>query len=403
MNRATGAADSTSSVAACAAHIHIEIMEARASEAVGLMRRFAEETGVSSDRPQRRYLWTDAFAVANFIGLARATGDPACAERALQLVRRVHQVLARHRPEDQRSRWLGASAGPAHPTRGGLRIGKRLPERAPGEPLDPRLEWDRDGQYFHYLTRWMHALDLVTRATGEPMFNQWARELAEVAHRAFTVAGPPPRMVWKMSVDLSRVLVSSMGQHDPLEGYVCCRQLDATAVASGRPPILERQRDDFERMIDTDELVTTDPLGIGGLLLDAHRLADLGGDEDLVLALLAAALVGLRAHLGEVDLGAPANRRLAFRELGLAIGLAAAERIEHGGAGRRAALVSALAEHAPAGDAIEAFWRRREHRDTPSWREHGDINDVMLATRLVPDGLLDLRARTAGEASAVFC
>ena len=78
--------------------------------------------------------------------------------------------------------------GEAHPTRGGLRIGKPLPERGADEPLDERLEWDRDGQYFHYLTKWMHALDQVARATGEPRFNVWARELADAAHRAFTYA-----------------------------------------------------------------------------------------------------------------------------------------------------------------------------------------------------------------------
>ena len=73
---------------------------------------------------------------------------------------------------------LGEREGEDHPTQGGLRIGKRLPERRPGDPFDEQLEWDRDGQYFHYLTRWMHALDLVARSTREPRFNVWARELA---------------------------------------------------------------------------------------------------------------------------------------------------------------------------------------------------------------------------------
>ena len=68
------------------------------------------------------------------------------------------------------------------------RIGKPLPERGPDEPLDERLEWDRDGQYFHYLTKWMHALDQVARATGEPTLQPWARELADAAHRAFVYA-----------------------------------------------------------------------------------------------------------------------------------------------------------------------------------------------------------------------
>ena len=367
------------------------------------MTRFAERTGVSSGRPPRRYLWTDAFAVANLIGLGRTLGDRTSTELAMQLVRCVHNVLGRHRPDDARRRWLSAEAGPAHPTRGGLRIGKPLPERAPGEPLDPRLEWDRDGQYFHYLTKWMHALDQVSRAAREPMFNDWARELAEVAHRAFTVDGVPRRMVWKMSVDLTRVLVPSMGAHDPLDGHVTCRQLDATAVATGRPPRLERQRDDFASMIDRAALATADLLGVGGLLFDAYRLDHLGGDDDLVIGVLTAALAGMRAVRSQGQLAGPADRRLAFRELGLAIGLAALARIAPSGSPRRAALVAALGEHAPVRGAIESFWLRPEHRETPTWREHADINDVMLATSLAPEGLLDLGPAVRHEAPAVFC
>ena len=373
-------------------------MEARRSQVLRLMSSFADRTGVSSSRPPRRYLWTDAFGVANLLGLA-GPADATCAELALQLIRSVHQVLARHRPDDARNRWLSPDAGPGHPTRGGLRIGKPLPERAAGASLDPSLEWDRDGQYFHYLTKWMHALDLASRRLGGSMFNQWARELAVVAHRAFTVGG---RMVWKMSVDLTRVLVPSMGQHDPLEGYVTCRQLDATAIAAGLPAILHDQRDDFLAMIDPALLATADPLGIGGLLFDAHRLDQLGGDDDLVVALLTAALAGLRAWLDQVDLAAPAERRLAFRELGLGIGLAAASRMREGGSSRRAALLAAIAEHLPLRAVIESFWLLPEHRATAAWREHGDINPVMLATCLLPDGFLDLRVASAGDAASVF-
>src|SRR5205823_2312671 len=105
------------------------------------------------------------------------------------LVERVHQSLGKHRPDDSRSGWISGlpeEIALAHPTRGGLRIGKTLPERGPDEAFDERLEWDRDGQYFHYLTKWMHALDQVSRATKEPRYNLWARELAQVAYRAFS-------------------------------------------------------------------------------------------------------------------------------------------------------------------------------------------------------------------------
>jgi hypothetical protein len=48
-------------------------------------------------------------------------------------------------------------------------------------------------------------------------------ELAKTAHKKFTYLpnhGIRKRMYWKMSIDLNRALVHSMGQHDPLDGYV---------------------------------------------------------------------------------------------------------------------------------------------------------------------------------------
>ncbi|MEN8259441.1 MAG: hypothetical protein ABFS02_02445, partial [Pseudomonadota bacterium] len=103
----------------------------RIQEALELMTGFAERTGLSSERPQQRYLWTDAFAVCNFLGLARVTGEKRYAEMTLRLVDRVHHTLGRHRGDDSRKGWisgLSEQEGEAHPTRGGLRIGKGLPE-----------------------------------------------------------------------------------------------------------------------------------------------------------------------------------------------------------------------------------------------------------------------------------
>lgn len=114
----------------------------------------------------RRYLWTDAFAVCNFLGLGQT-------EQALTLIDRVHHMLGRHRSDDTRRGWISGlpdAEGEAHPTIGGLRIGKPLPE-------DADDEWERDGQYFHYLTKWMHALDQAARATGNTQLRTWAREL----------------------------------------------------------------------------------------------------------------------------------------------------------------------------------------------------------------------------------
>jgi hypothetical protein len=376
----------------------------RTERAVELMARFAERTGLGPDRPQRRYLWTDAFAVCTFLGLGRELGDERHTASAHRLVDRVHHSLARHRDDDGRSGWISgvdAAEGEAHPTLGGVRIGKPLPERGAADPLDERLEWERDGQYFHYLTKWMHALDQVTRQTGQPRFNVWARELALVAHRAFTLTGRPGgrrRMVWKMSIDLRRPLVPSMGQHDPLDGLVTSLQLDATLHAS-RPTLAEATHD-YEAMVDPSGFATSDPLGLGGLLVDAWRMHQLvrqlaiAGRPGLIEALLEAAVAGLESYVEQPDLRAPATRRLAFRELGLAIGLGAVELLRADGAALAAearATLERLERFAGLRGEIEAFWERAESRDTQLWVEHLDINEVMLATSLEPAGYLTLR------------
>ena len=53
------------------------VPDPRIDEAIALMHNYAERTGLASEQPRRRYLWTDAFAVCNYLGLARSSGGPA--------------------------------------------------------------------------------------------------------------------------------------------------------------------------------------------------------------------------------------------------------------------------------------------------------------------------------------
>lgn len=395
-----------------------DVPDPRTAAAAELMMSFAERTGLTSERPLQRYLWTDAFAVCNFLALARATGEARYTELALRLVDQVHDVLGRHRHDDPRTGWISGldePEGDAHPTRGGLRIGKRLPERRPNDPFDERLEWDRDGQYFHYLTKWMHALDQVTRSTRRPEFNRWARELAETAYHAFTAPSPGTphtrKMYWKMSIDLRRPLVPAMGQHDPLDGYITVVQLRSTA--SKRPkamggPALEEEMRQFAAMIEGGDWTTVDALGVGGLLTDAYRVSQLlheGGtpDQRLLEILFTAALTGLQHYVQGEELRLPAEYRLAFRELGLAIGLRALEFLGQGPVRDARPTESdpevherleALMSYAPLAETIESFWRDPDHRNNSTWSEHRDINEVMLATSLLPEGFLVLAVPT---------
>ncbi len=187
------------------------------SMVVEIMTEFADLTGLTQEgKVPRRYLWTDAFAVCNFLDLYRQTGDEKYKNLALLLVDQVHNILGRHREDDSRTGWISSldeEDGRMHPTKGGLRIGKKLNERSPSDSFDESLEWDRDGQYYHYLTKWMHALNRVSRVTGKRTYNMWAIELAKTVHARFVYVpsfGNQKLMYWLMSIDPSRPLVSSM-------------------------------------------------------------------------------------------------------------------------------------------------------------------------------------------------
>ncbi len=389
-------------------------MEPNAPDAIvrETMQDFAAATGLSGARKEpRRYLWTDAFAVCNFLGLYRRTGARTWLALAESLIDQVHHTLGRHRDDDLRSGWisgLGEEEGELRPTKGGLRIGKRLSERRPGDPLSERLEWDRDGQYYHYLTKWMHALCRAGQATGNGTYVSWALELAQAAHERFVWVHPGDgrkRIYWKMSIDLRRPLVPAMGQHDPLDGLVTLCELKAAAgeSASSAWPGLDRAIADVARICrEEEEWVTEDPLGIGGLLFDARRIAQLEAagyfvDEAFLEKVLDAALAGLRTFATDNPLKYRARQRLAFRELGLSIGLRGVSGLkrcidgnprifcEGGEIARR---VEALAGYAPLADLIERFWLDDRNREAESWTEHRDINMVMLATSLAPEEFL---------------
>jgi len=372
-----------------------------------LMEEYAQRTGLKplSESPDR-YLWTDAFAVCNYLGLFRETGRVEFRELAIRLVRQVHHTLGMHRNDSGMRGWISGLApeeGELHPTAGGLRIGKILPERMAGEPYNPYLEWDRDGQYYHYLTKWMHALARVGSVTGNPLFVTWAIELAQVAHARFVYTLPGSsqrRMYWKMSIDLSRPLVPSMGQHDPLDGLVTYHELQ---FAAGRP-VLSREIGDMAGILRGLSLETDDPLGTGGLLADASRIVQIrvkGGDSpcDLLTPILTAALAGLESFSRSGTLALPATQRLAFRELGLSIGLAGLARLpglleenpgmadEQGVSGQ---LIHSLLKYTPLREEIEQFWLNHTNRLNDTWIGHHGINTVMLATSLAPDGFLIL-------------
>lgn len=269
----------------------------------------------------------------------------------------VHAVLGRTRQGEP----LGSP--PAAPLAGGLRIGKAA-------DFGP----DCDGQYWHYLTRWLFALRQLALALPPPPPPSdcggggdagaggpgpgldalgLALQLAEAVQPRFVhAAGDPgggsPHIFWKMDVRLSRPLVPSQaraaaqgddrkgraslnrppsrqGNLDAFDGWVTYRLLAETAAARGRPgalagPVAALEACALHQLRTRGPFRSDDPLDLGESLACASWYPG----EAWAAAMTSSAFASLeRLHAaGRFD--AAPSRRLAFRELGVCIGAARA-------------------------------------------------------------------------------
>jgi len=363
----------------------------RAGIARKLMDDFAQRTGLSGKggATKERYLWTDAFAVQTFFNLSRVCAVDVYRGLALKLIDEVHQHLGRFHPLDIRKGWisgLSEEQGQKHPTAGGLRIGKKLAERKQNEPLNERLEWERDGQYFHYLTRWIQALLQAEQETNKKNYATEAAELLDAGRKFIDKTGSRIRMYWKMSIDLSRPLINSMGAHDPLEGLICALSIleRVPEKASRLQPIIQDLKDCCRGL----NWSTTDPLGIGGLLLNINRVVaiDLKDDElpEYIRPekLLTDCLYGLEAYGQMHNPNLSARQRLAFRECGLSLGLRVLARLKE--KPKESDLnLNKLDHFIYLADEIEEFWINPQNQNSSTWTEHLNINAVSLAASLV--------------------
>jgi hypothetical protein len=254
----------------------------------------------------------------------------------------------------------------------------------------------------------MHALNQTEKVTHDPEFILWAIELAKTAHKSFTYLPSPDgqeKTYWKMSIDLKTPLVPSMGQHDPLDGYIIYNELHNTEVmdfSSFPLPDLTTEILDMKEICHGLQWATADPLGIGGLLSDAFRIAQLisRGHGDLFTLLgsvLNDALLGLDYYTRGNSLNLPCEYRLAFRELGLSIGLRGVERLLKFTQENSRIIdpepplkmqLESLMKYVPLAGKIEEFWLKYENQRSTKWTEHQNTNMVMLATSLIPDGVL---------------
>ncbi|MFP4060424.1 MAG: hypothetical protein ACLFUC_08080 [Bacteroidales bacterium] len=359
-----------------------------------LMDDFAVRTGLSNadGDARRRYLWTDAFAVQSFFGLGHITHSDAYREWAMRLIHEVHHQLGKHRHDDPRQGWISGLSdeeGRKSPTIGGLRIGKDLPERGKGETYNDKVEWERDGQYFHYITRWINTLLHAAIETSEHQYAKWAADLTKAGEKFIDNSDNRTRMYWKMSIDLSHPIVESMGAHDPLEGLICV--LSMIDSMPERHAELINFRNNLESLCDILDWFTTDALGIGGLLLNTVRVAELNmkkvklHDSIIPRKLWKDCMDSLHSFTGHVHApNAPAEVRLAFRECGLSLGIRTMAGLKY----RYQKLhvdFDEIDKFLPLAEAIEDFWCEPANREVKTWTRHRDINEVMFASSLIAE------------------
>jgi hypothetical protein len=355
-----------------------------------LIDSFARRTGLigNDGDVSRRYLWTDAYAVQTLLGLATVSEKYEYKEMALKLIHAVHYHLGRYRPDDVRAGWISGlsdNEGEKHPTIGGLRIGKRLPERTKGELYEEPLEWERDGQYFHYLTRWINTLLYAAEQTDEQKYSIWAADCVLASQKFIEKADGNYKMNWKMNTDLTRPLVKSMGYHDPLEGLLCANS--AKLAVPQKSKQLDLLIEDFKILCKECDFSTDDTLGIGILLLNAKRAAEIV-QREMVLpeyAWPAKLLTYCQYGLEKIDKSyknAPANGRLPFRECGLSLGLRVI--LQDKDIIRSVApYIDTFEKYLPLADVIESFWLKPGNQTSTSWCEQEDINSVTLAASLL--------------------
>lgn len=231
------------------------------------------EAGLCADQRQRRYLWTDAFGVLAYVSLIdvfRTRGNEDEVQKyewaAHRLVDVVHECLGKPRSTRQVDAMKpDNTTGFSSPTGlVGLRIGK----------VDTKLVTDYgmryDGQYWHYIDKWLLALTRLGRIED-------GVRIAKTVFPYFFFDGSIGHdgggIRWKLSVDATPPpeLRQTQANEDTLSALIVysilenarCRTIEtsngASAVTSLEPEIQKlRQALQFYK-----PRVTDDPLGWG--------------------------------------------------------------------------------------------------------------------------------------------
>lgn len=182
----------------------------------------AGETAVPwENQTQRRYLWTDSFAVVNMVTLYHRTEDKAWLAKAEKLVEAVESSLGQARGNGALTEMVDVDQKRLFRKYKGLRIGKVDPTEDDG--------MGGDGMYYHYISKWLYALirlgstfEQVGDIEKANQYVSMARHLAEDTHVSFVrkdLGGKPRGMAWKLHTNL-KPLSNGMMASDAVEAFV---------------------------------------------------------------------------------------------------------------------------------------------------------------------------------------
>jgi len=306
-----------------------------------------------------RYLWTDAFGVVNYLSLFKQTNDLQFLEQAESLISDVHSTLGFERNLKQRLKL----ASQENPCAAGLRIGKVADEG----------EEDGDGQYWHYLTKWMFVLNRMSLVKRDSKFNDWAITMAKNVVPKFVSTQNPekPRMFWKLSIDLSHPVVLSEGNLDPFDGLVTLQLLQQSLPQEKRA-VLDSEICLFTKMVMNKykRYYSNDPLDLGEALWLSSWALKFPQNHEWASHVQRISQSCLEQLFTNGYFDESERYRLAFREMGTTIGIQVSK------------LSSSEKRWENRVQSLHQFW------DSRIYRRDRDISPVMYCTSLLP-GLWD--------------
>mmetsp|Transcript_20201 Transcript_20201/g.34074 ORF Transcript_20201/g.34074 Transcript_20201/m.34074 type:complete len:438 (-) Transcript_20201:303-1616(-) len=358
--------------------------------------------------PDRRYLWTDAFGILNFVSLAltekdfseSASGD--CSDKvekppskystgAQKLIDAVVNTLGQPRSDSYPMERQKSGDGYK-----GLRIGKVKARKH----SDYGMEYD--GMYWHYLDKFIFALLRYSRMTGEEKALHQAVTLIKDLHPAFFV--PNQGYHWKLNCDLTRIVADSevYPSHDVVSAWVVfniakCMGGDVASEVEDLKPIIVRY---FEQPLWVLTTGLSDPLGLGTHLWTLQWLLHAGsqptvrGDESgEPRSSVVCCGVDISAYVQEVSRTAARMLNIAatdssghfkalpFRYYGMLLG---AQLSEDG----RVRAMAARCAHTAAEEARQELHAQEERKMCRAAVHDEDglksINTVMLAAAILP-------------------